>query len=66
MEIFGKTVNDLESLTVFAKSSSQKSGLVSDTCYKIVVRKFPIVKLKQKKSFIFFGGIKREHWKVMC
>ena len=50
MEIFGKTVNDLESLTVFVKSSSQKSGLVSDTYYKIVVRKFPIVKLKQKKA----------------
>ena len=45
-----KTVKDLESLTVFAKSSSQKSGLVSDTYYKIVVIKFPIVKLKQNKA----------------
>ena len=32
------------------KTLSQKSGRVPNTCYKIVVRKFPIYKLKQKRA----------------
>ena len=50
MEISAKTDKDLQSLTVFAKTPSQKSGRVPNTCYKIVVRKFPIYKLKQKRA----------------
>ena len=39
------------SLTDFAKKTlSQKSGGVLNTCYKMVVRKFPIYKLKQKTA----------------
>ena len=32
------------------RTPSQKSGRVPNTCYKIVVRKFPIYKLKQKRT----------------
>ena len=41
----------LRSLVTFLflpKTLSQKPGQVPNTCYKIVVRKFPIYKLKQK------------------
>ena len=50
MEISAKTAKGIQSLTVFAKTPSQKSGWVLNTCYKIVVRKFPIYKLKQKRA----------------
>ena len=50
MEISAKTAKDIQSLTIFAKTSSQKSGRVLNTCYKMVVRKFPIYKLKQKRT----------------
>ena len=49
MKITAKTAKELQSLTAFKKTPSQKSGRVPNTCYKIVVRKFPIYKLKQKK-----------------
>ena len=32
------------------KTASQKSGRVPNTCHKIVVRKYPIQKLKQKRA----------------
>ena len=36
-EISAKTAKDIQSLTVFAKTPSQKSGGVLNTCYKMVV-----------------------------
>ena len=47
-EISANIAKDFQSLTIFAKNFSQKSGQAPNTCYKIVVRKFPIYKLKQK------------------
>ena len=52
-EISAKTAKDLQSLFVFAKTPSQKSGRAPNTCHKIVVRKVPIFKLKQKRVKIF-------------
>ena len=45
MEISAKIVKDFQSLTSF-----EKKCRVPDTCYKIVARKFPICKLKQKMA----------------
>ena len=47
-EISAKTANELQLLTVLQKIPCHKSGRVPFTCYKIVVRKFSIYKLKQK------------------
>ena len=49
MEISAKTAKDLQSVTVFEKTPSQKSGQVPNICYKIIVRQFPIYNLKQKR-----------------
>ena len=38
MKISEKTVKDFLFLTVLFLTLSQKSGLVSDTCYKMIVR----------------------------
>ena len=48
MEISAETAKDLQSVTVFEKTP-QKSGQVPNTCYKIIVRQFPIYNLKQKR-----------------
>ena len=48
METSAKIAKDFQLLTIFAKNSIQMSGWVPNTCYKIVVRKFPIYRLKQK------------------
>ena len=48
MAILGKIAQDIQFLTIFQKSPSQKSGGVHNPCYEIVVRKFPMYKLKQK------------------
>ena len=32
------------------KTPSQKSGWVPNTCHKVVVRKFPVYKLKEKAA----------------
>ena len=50
MAISIKTAKDIKSLTILQKNPYQKSGRVSNTCYKIVVRKFPISKLKQNRA----------------
>ena len=34
----------------FLKAPSPDSNRVPNTCYKIVVRKFPVYKLKQKRA----------------
>ena len=39
MEISTKTAKDIQSLTVFAKISSNKSGGVPNICYKMAVSK---------------------------
>ena len=44
MKISAEIDEDLQSLTVFAKTLSQKSDPVPSTCNKIAVRKFPIYK----------------------
>ena len=36
-EISAKTAKDIQSLTVFAKTPSQNSGGILNTCYKTVV-----------------------------
>ena len=51
MYIYNQTAREFHSLTIFAKSTPfQRSGRVPNTCYKIVVKKFPIYKLKQKRA----------------
>ena len=51
MEIPAKIAKDFQSLNVFAKTPSQKSGRLPNICYKITVRKFPSQnKSKQKKD----------------
>ena len=49
MEISAKAAKDFQSLSVFEKAPSQKSGRVPNTCYKMLVRKFPVYKAKQKR-----------------
>ena len=49
MAISAKTAKNFRLLTMFAKNTSQKSGRVPNTCYKIVVVKFPTYTLKQKR-----------------
>ena len=49
MEIPTKTAKDLQQLFL-KKTLSQKFGRVSNTYYKIVVRKFTKYKLKQKRA----------------
>ena len=48
MAILAKIAQDIQFLTIFQKSPSQKSGGVHSACYEIAVRKFPMYKLKQK------------------
>ena len=49
MEISEKTAKNIQPLICFwKKTPSQKSGGVLNTCYKMVVIKFLIYKLKQK------------------
>ena len=48
-EIFGKTAKGFQLITIFVKDYSE-SGRVPNTFYKIVVRKLPIYKLKEKTA----------------
>ena len=48
MEISGKIAKDFQ--LFLQKTLTQKPGQVPDTCYQKVVRKFPIYKLKQKRT----------------
>ena len=48
--IYANIAKESQSLNIFQKTPSQKSSRVPNTCYKIVVRKFPIYKLKQKMT----------------
>ena len=44
-----KTAKDFQSLSVFAKNPIQKFERTPNTCHKIVFRKFPMYKAKQKR-----------------
>ena len=50
MEISAKKAKGIQLLTVCAKTPFQKSGWDPNKCWKMVVRKFPIYKLKQKRA----------------
>ena len=47
MELSAKLAKDFQSLTILAK---KHYVLWPNTCYKIVVRKFPIYNLKEKMA----------------
>ena len=49
-EISAKTAKNIQSLTVFVKNSIPESDRVFNIYYKMVVRKFPIYKLKQNRA----------------
>ena len=51
MEISAKMTNKFQSLIIVSqKAPSEKSGWAPNTCYKIVVRRFFVYKLKQKMT----------------